>query len=548
MQARFFLLVLLLLSAIWGQAQPFSHADSLRGALRAERTCYDVTFYDLEVKVDIEKQFIAGFNDIHFTAVHHFRVLQFDLFDNMSIDGVTYEGKSLAFRRESNAVFVDFPAEVQVGHHGVLHIRFSGVPIAASRPPWDGGFVWKKDGNGQPWVGVACEGTGASLWWPNKDHLSDEPDSMRISIVAPHGLMAVANGQQRSVKDLDANWTKTEWFVSYPINNYNVTVNIADYVHWNEKYSNASGIHDLDYYVLRENEQKAHKQFAQVPPMLKCFEKYFGEYPFWKDGYALVETSYLGMEHQGAIAYGNHYRPGYNGYDPLKLGWDYIIIHESGHEWWGNSVSCRDHAELWIHEGFCTYSEAVYVEELWDLKTSIRYLRSQRGNIANRSPIVGPLNVNYDNWNGSDMYYKGSWMLHTLRFAVADDVLWWKTLKTFAETFKHKNTNTQEIIAWWNKKLGQDYTWLWREYLYHAAAPTLLYKLKKKGEKTQIKCRWLAGEPNFALPIPILTSTGESSMIQPTTSWQKFTLPVPIDQFKFDRRTWYGKTRNLKKK
>ncbi|MEM0997580.1 MAG: M1 family metallopeptidase [Bacteroidota bacterium] len=541
--------LLFLAAVVPALAQPFTRADSLRGALRPERTCYDVYFYDLEVKVDPEKQRISGRTDIHFTAMQNFTEIQVDLFANMFVDAITFEGKALDYRREFDAIFIEFPEEIRAPQQGMVRVAYSGNPQVAARPPWDGGFVWKKDSNGKPWVGVACEGTGASLWWPGKDYLGDEPDSMRISVIHPIGLKAVCNGNQRSVTDLDVNWTKTEWFVSYPINNYNVTLNIGDYLHWSDTYTNASGTHPLDYYVMPENEAKSREQFAQVKPMLEVFEKHFGEYPFWRDGYALVETAYLGMEHQGAIAYGNKYLPGYAGYDALDLGWDYIIIHESGHEWWGNSVSCKDHAELWIHEGFCTYSEAVYVEALFDKATAVRYLRSQRRSITNLSPIVGPLDVNFNNWSGSDMYYKGSWMLHTLRHQVNDDELWWKTLRNFAETFRLKNTDTQEVIAWWNEALGADYTWLWRQYLYHAAPPRLLYKLKKKGsKKTKLRFKWEAGESDFRLPLTVQSTSGEPVNIYPTTDWKKAKIAVPFDQFKFDYSTWYGKTRNVGKK
>jgi aminopeptidase N len=532
---------------VWGQAGTFTHADSLRGSLRPERTCYDVTFYDLKIKVDPAAQRISGSNAIHFKAVADFSSLQIDLFENMLVDAVLYNGESLSYRRDANAVFVDFPQPVKAGQQGSILVNYLGAPTVAARAPWDGGFVWKKDSNGKPWVGVACEGTGASLWWPNKDYLGDEPDSMRITITSPIGLKAVANGNQRSVKDLDAQWAQTEWFVTYPINNYNVTVNIADYVHVHDTFQNASGTHDLDYYVLRENEAKAKKQFEQVKPMMRVYERHFGEYPFWRDGYALVETPYLGMEHQGAIAYGNHYLPGYDGYDPLDLKFDYIVIHETGHEWWGNSVSCKDHAELWIHESFCTYGEAVYVEALWDKEMATRYMLHQRSNIANLTPVVGPLGVNFQDWAGSDMYYKGSWMLHTLRNQVNDDALWWKTLKEFAEAFRHKNTDTQEIIAWWNQKLGKDYTWLWREYLYHAKPPVLVYEAKPKGGKTQLKVRWEAGEPDFQLHVPVILEDGSWHMITPTVKQQKLMIPVAADKLQFDGTTWYGKLRNTKK-
>ncbi len=549
MQKQLFVLflALMIVGTAWSQTGKFTHADSLRGSLRPERTCYDVTFYALSIKVDPAKREISGTNEIHFKAMADFSSLQIDLFENMGLDEVTFEGKTLKTRRDANAVFVEFPSPVKATTNGVLYVRFSGTPTAAKNAPWDGGFVWEKDSNGKDWVGVACEGTGASLWWPNKDYLGDEPDSMRIAIIAPKDLKAIANGNERGREEIDAEWTQTEWFVSYPINNYNVTVNIADYVQIHDTFQNASGTHDLDYYVLRENEAKAIKQFAQVKPMMRVYEKHFGEYPFWKDGYALVETHYLGMEHQGAIAYGNHYRPGYDGYDPLNLKFDYIVIHETGHEWWGNSVSCKDHAELWIHEGFCTYGEAVYVEALWDKATAVRYMLNQRPNITNLSPIVGPLGVNFQDWAGSDMYYKGAWMLHTLRNQVNDDKLWWEALHDFAVAFKIKNTDTQEVIAWWNNKLGKDYTWLFREYLYHAKAPVLVYEAKAKGKNTQLKVRWEASESDFKLQVPVVLANGDLFLISPTTKNQKITVPVAFADFKIDGTTWYGKSRNLKR-
>lgn len=530
------------------QSSQFTHADSLRGALRPERTCYDVNFYDLHVKVDPETQKISGSNEIFFTTMEDFQSLQIDLFENMMVDAITFEGQKLEYRRDENAIFIDFPRQISATTKASILIRFSGTPTVAARAPWDGGFVWKKDKNSKPWVGVACEGTGASLWWPNKDYLGDEPDSMRIVITAPNGLKAVANGNQRNVKDLDTKWTETEWFVSYPINNYNVTVNIADYVHMHDTFTNKSGTHDLDYYVLRENEAKAKVQFEQVKPMMRVYEKYLGEYPFWNDGYALVETPYLGMEHQGAIAYGNHYLPGYDGYDPLGLKFDYIIIHETGHEWWGNSVSCRDHAELWIHESFCTYTESIYVEELWGKQKATEYLMNQRGNIMNLSPIVGPLDVNFNAWAGSDMYYKGAWMLHTLRNQVNDDALWWKTIYDFATEFHIRNTDTKEVISWFNAHLGKDYTWLFDEYLYHGKAPVLVYSAKSKGNKTKLKCRWESSNPDFRLSIPVKLDDGKLEMITPTTEWQKFSLPASEENFDIERTTWYGKTKELSKK
>ena len=395
---------LLLLQSSFAQ---FSEADSLRGMLRHERTCYNVNFYDLNLDIDFKTQRISGYNTIRYLVLRGFNVLQIDLFANMQIDSITHQGHKVDFRRKHNAVFVDLGEMQEADKMDEITVYYQGQPRKAVNAPWDGGFTWSKDANKKPWLGVSCEGIGASLWWPNKDHLSDEPDSMRINCTVPKGLTCVANGVMRSQKD-DKETSTFEWFVSYPINNYNVTLNVADYVHFSDTFISPTDSTKLpmDYYVLPYNLQKAQKQFKEAHDVLRIFEKYLDKYPFWNDGYALVETPYLGMEHQGAIAYGNQYKPGYMGSHPAGIPEDYIILHETGHEWWGNSVSCNDHAELWIHETFCTYMESVYVEEKYGYADAVRYLKYHSAYIGNQQPIVGPLNVNYDK-SDSDMYYKG---------------------------------------------------------------------------------------------------------------------------------------------
>lgn len=524
----------------------FSRADTLRGLLSKERSCFDVTFYDLTVKIDPATKRIAGSNSIVFKATESFKRIQIDLFKEIEILGITYDDIPLKFNREYNAVWIDFPTEIKKNQTGEILVRFQGKPIIAKNAPWDGGLIWTKDKNGKTWAGVACEGIGASLWWPLKDHLSDEPDSMAINIIAPSDLVAVANGQLRGEKAVEPGWKRWEWFVSYPINSYNVTFNLGDYAHIHDTYQNESGTHDLDYYVLKHNEAKARKHFQQVKPMMECFEKHFGEYPFWNDGYALVETPYLGMEHQGAIAYGNRYMRGYLGSNPLNLEFDYIVVHESGHEWWGNSVSCRDHAELWIHESFCTYSEAIYVECMHGKDTAEKYLAAQAFNIANLDPIVGPLDVNYQNWRGSDMYYKGSWLLHTIRKTTDDDEKWFAAIKEFAETYKYGILSTDEVIDWFNQKLGNDLTWLWKQYLYYPKPPQFEYKTNKKGKKTKIRYRWVADEETFRLPLKIKSNAGKEIKINPTTTWQKAKLEVPVSEFEIIPHQFYGKTVDLR--
>ena len=454
--------------------EAFTRADTLRGMLRPERKCYDVHYYDLEVDVFPKTQTIQGKVEIHFTARTNFDRLQIDLFENMKLSSITFEGRKLDFERIDNAVFIQFPSQPK-GKQAFFTAFFEGKPIAAKNPPWDGGFVWRESADNVPWIGVACEGIGASLWWPNKDHLSEEPDSMRIHVGVPKPLYAVSNGELEGITE-KGNRQKFHWFVSYPINNYNVTLNIADYTHWQETYTAKDGsTMPLDYYVLKENEDKARKHFQQVPEVLSCFEHYFGKYPFWDDGYALVETPYLGMEHQGAIAYGNRYMRGYLGsMIPRHQDWDYIIVHETGHEYFGNSISCNDHAEMWIHESFTTYMEALFIECKYGYEDAVSYLQSQRAYVENQQPILGPMNVNWDRWKGSDHYYKGALILHTLRSVFNDDDLWFATLKSLHEKNKFSHMTTFDVIEHFDRAIQQDLKPFFQQYLGYAKLPCLV--------------------------------------------------------------------------
>jgi aminopeptidase N len=350
-------------------SQNYSKGDSLRGNLSSLRNCYDVFFYDLDIHLDLEKKTLEeSSNTLYFIAVNDFNKIQIDLFKHLKINSIEFEGSLLEFSREYDAVFVKFPRLILEGEKIKIKCKYFGVPQEAKNPPWDGGFSWSKDDNNNDWVGVSCQGLGASSWWPCKDHQSDEPDSMKITFTINKNLPIISNGNLISDSTFINRDNKksrvSAWFVSYPINNYNVTLNIGDYINFKDKYISKEDTLDLDYYVLSYNKEKAYKHFQQVKPMLKCFEFYFGQYPFFNDGYALVETSYLGMEHQSAIAYGNNYLPGYRGNTKYisDLDFDFIIVHETGHEWWGNSITSNDIADMWVHEGFCTYSEVLYVE------------------------------------------------------------------------------------------------------------------------------------------------------------------------------------------
>lgn len=516
-------------------AQHYTHADSLRGSLRPERTCFDVNYYDLNLEVDIEDKSIRGYNVITATCVEPTSRIQLDLFENLRITSVTgAEGNPLNFTRDGAAFFVDFPIPVEKGQKFSVTVNYEGKPISAKNPPWDGGFVWRKDALGNPWVGVACEGIGASLWWPNKDHLSDEPDSMSISVTVPSDLVAVCNGNLRN-EEKNGSKTTWHWFVSYPINNYNVTLNIGRYVHFHDEYQGLEGPFDLDYYVLPDNLEKAKKHFEQVKPMFDCYEKMLGPYPFPKDGYALVETFYLGMEHQGAIAYGNKYLQGYSGFDFSLLGlpFDYIIIHETGHEYWGNSVSMEDVADMWIHEGFCTYSEVVYVECLYGPETALKYANSWKYRLANDKPVIGDYGVN--NEGSGDMYYKGALTLHTLRWLVNDDEKWWNVLRGIQRDFRFKTTNTDELVKYMNEKLGADYTWFFDEYLKKKNPPKLILNLVEKGNKLRVNYRWSsATSESFRLPVTL--KAGDTVMVvHPGTQKQEVEFKnVPADQFSVD--------------
>jgi len=508
-----------------GTAQEFTRKDSLRGNLTELRTCYDVTFYDLFVMVDHQDQSLEkSYNIIHFTVVSDFDKMQIDLAQNMEVMRIEFEQKELEYSREFDAVYINFPRLLTKGEQANVKVWYSGYPREAVNAPWDGGFSWKKDDNGNPWIGVSCQGLGASVWWPCKDHQSDEPDSMLITCTARYPSKIVSNGDLR--KDTSEwnqyfnSWVNvSEWFVSYPINSYNVTLNIGDYVHFSEAYISKNDTLRMDYYVLHDNLDKAKEHFKQVKPMMECFEKYFGAYPFWNDGYALVETPYLGMEHQSAIAYGNDYLPGYHGNTRFidGLNFDFIIVHESGHEWWGNSITTNDIADMWVHEGFCTYSEVLYVECMYGYDAMLSYVNNQQRSVKNDKPVIGTYHVNAE--GSSDMYNKGSLMLHTLRSLIEDDELWFEMIKGIANDFKHETVDGQEIINYINKKSGKDFTDFFNQYLKNKEIPAFQYKLHQEGRNITLLYRWEA-IPEFDMPILINTGS-EDFWIYPNAEWKE---------------------------
>ncbi len=502
-----------------GLPDRFTRKDSLRGTLSNIRNNYDVKFYNLDIKIDIENRFISGFNEIKFLALEDVSKIQIDLFDNMKINKIEHNKKSLKYYREFNAVFIDFPNTLKKGSITSIKVFYEGKPMVAKRAPWDGGFVFKKDKNGNPHVGVACQGTGASLWWPNKDHQSDEPDSMAINITSSSLYEEVSNGRLRSKKDLGDGYTRFEWFVSNPINNYNVSVNIADYYHWTEPYSSKVDGENLtlDYYVLKDDKEKALKQFEQVKPMMDAFEKRFGKYAFYTDGYKLVQTPYLGMEHQSCVAYGNAFKNGYLGFDMSGSGegmkFDYIIIHETAHEWWGNNVTTYDIADMWIHEGFGQYSEVVYLEELYGRESANKYLNGIKRGVGNKEPVIGPYGVNKE--GSGDMYPKGALFLNTLRSYINDDAIWWDIVKSIQTEYRHKNISTNDVLLLMNKKSGKELSPVFDQYLKHSDLPELILNTKYENNKVVLSYQWKTDVAIFNMPIDLIIK-GEKQRIYPT--------------------------------
>jgi len=496
----------------------FTHADSLRGGQSQLRICYDLNYYHLDVRLDPARRFISGSNLFRFTATQDFTRLQFDLFANLQVEKVLYQNKEVPFNREGNAVFVTFPKPIQTGSRDEFTVYYSGNPTAAKKAPWDGGMVFTQDVAGQPWVATACQGTGASIWWPTKDQQADEVDSMLISISVPTGLKDVSNGRLRKITKLKDGYTRFDWAVSNPINNYDVALNVGNYQHFTDSYTGEKGPLTLDYWVLPENLAKAKTQFAaNVKPMLKSMESWFGPYPFYQDGYKLVDAPHLGMEHQSAVAYGNKYQNGYLGKDRSNTGWglkwDFIIIHESGHEWFGNSITTKDIADMWVHESFTTYSEALFVESQFGKPAGQEYLHGQRRNIQNDGPIIGPYGVNKE--GSSDMYDKGSAMLNMLRTVLKNDAKWRQLLRGLSSTFYHQTVTGQQIIDYFNRESGQDFTKIFDQYLRHRGLPVLEFRF----ENGKTLARWVADVEKFDMPVRVRLKGGEYQFITPTTKF-----------------------------
>ncbi len=500
------------------QTPGFSRQDTLRGSITKERAWWDLNYYHLEVSVDPDNQSIEGKNTIQYTVLDNGGVMQIDLQSPMAIEKVVQDGQSLKVEKDGNAWFVWLNKKQSKGSINEVEVHFSGKPKVAVRPPWDGGITWVKDSQGKPFIANANQGIGASIWWPCKDHPADEPDSMLISVTVPEGLMDVSNGQLRSVDQNKDKTTTYHWFVTNPINNYGVNLSVADYAHFSETYEGEKGALECNYYVLKENLDKAKEQFKQSTMMLEAFEHWFGPYPFYEDGFKLVEVPYLGMEHQSAVTYGNGYANGYRGSDLSDSGWglkfDFIIIHEAGHEWFANNITYKDKADMWIHESFTNYSECLYVEYYFGKEAGAAYVRGTRSRINNDRPIIGTYGVNRS--GSGDMYYKGGNLLHTLRQIINDDEKWRHILRGLNETFYHQTVTTKQVEDYIAEQAGIELDYFFDQYLRDIRIPIVEYYFKDD----QLFYRWANCVRGFRMPVKAWIG-GKEHWLKPSARWSE---------------------------
>lgn len=508
-----------------------SRAEILRGAYGPFRSNNDLLYYHLDIRVDPERKFLSGRNTIRFRMLRDGSRIQLDLRDSLNIDKIVYGETPLRYERDNGAVFVDFPAPLRAGQTYSIDFYYSGHPSELGR---FGGITFRKDSSGHDWINTACEGIGASIWWPNKDQWRDEVESMDISVAIPNGLVDVSNGKFMGKTDLGDGYTRWDWRVHYPINNYDVSLNIGDYVH----FSDQLGSLPLDFYALPEDLDKARAQFAQAKGMIEAYQHYFGAYPFAEDGYKLIEAPYSGMEHQSAVTYGNHFQNGYLERDWTGVGisprFDFIIIHESGHEWFGNSITAADPADMWIHEGWTTYLESLYVEYRWGKADALRYLSGYRPKVRNLRPIVAERGVNAE--PTQDQYFKGALMLNTLRSVVDDDARWWRLLHDFYQHFKYQNILTEDVVQYFNRQTGMNLTPIFNQYLRHPAIPRL--ELLFGQTPGEVLYKWSADLEDFAMPVRVGTPD-HWQIIHPTTQWQSMKTGLTRDEFQVATDLYY---------
>jgi len=522
---------LLFTISITAQKNNFTKQDTLRGSITPERVWWDLKYYHLDIQVFPETKAIKGKNIIKYTVLKSYQVLQIDLQPPLKSTKVTQNNKELKVISDVNAHFIQLEEKQEVGAVNSVVVYYEGKPQEAKRAPWDGGFSWKKDSNNNHFIATSCQGLGASVWWPNKDHMYDEVENMDISVRVPSNLMEVSNGRLKSVEKHNDNTTTYNWTVKSPISNYGVNVNIGDYTHFSEKYNGEAGVLDMDYYVLKYNLEEAKKQFKDAPKMMKAFEYWFGKYPFYEDGFKLVEVPYLGMEHQSSVTYGNKFANGYLGRDVSGTGWglkfDFIIIHESGHEWFANNITYKDMADMWIHESFTNYSENLFVDYYYGKKAASDYVIGTRKGIRNDKPIIAPYNVNAS--GSGDMYSNGGNMLHTIRQLINKDEKWRQVLRGLNSKFYHKTVTTKEIEEYISKKSGINLSTFFDQYLRDYRIPEFTYIIKG----TELKYKWTQVVDGFNMPIKVEIN-GETKTLEPTSFWKTEKLNATSASLKID--------------
>jgi aminopeptidase N len=511
---------------------PPTRASILRGEYGRYRANNDLLSYHLDVRVDPEKKVIRGKNTIRFRMLEDDTRIQLDLFANLEVDRILLGSNVLTYERELNAVFVNSPETLRKGREYAIDFHYSGTPRQTGR---FGGFTFGKDSSGNPWIFTACEGEGASLWWPSKDQWRDEVENMRISVAVPSDLVDVSNGKLMGRTDLGDGYTRWDWQVHYPINSYNVSLNIGKYVHFSDRLGDLP----LDFYVMAGSLDKAKVQFAQAKPMIEAYQHYFGEYPFKKDGYKLIEVPYSGMEHQSAVTYGNHFANGYLERDwtgvGVSLKFDFIIIHESGHEWFGNAVSAADVSDMWIHEGWTTYLEVLYVERLFGYDAALKYVNGYKSKVRNRDAIITTRGI-HRSPSASDQYFKGALFLNTLRNVIDDDRRWWRLIRDVYREFKYQNIMTEDLVRFVNREVGKNLTPIFDQYLRHPDLPML--ELKFNDAERTVAYRWKADEPGFAMPIRV-GKAGHWQLVQPQAEWQTLRTPLTKETFEVATDLYY---------
>lgn len=525
------------------QTRIFTLEDTLRGSITPERAWWDVTYYRLTIQPNLDSQRISGSNEIHYRVLKPGQVMQIDLQPPLLLERAEQEGKTLSVERVTKGIYhLKLRKEQVPGSIETLTLHYRGRPRRARNAPWDGGFSWARDSLGRHFVATSCQGLGASVWWPCKDHPADKPDSQTVILTVPIPYQAISNGRLRQISENPDSTRTFEWHVQNPINNYGVTLNVAVYEHFADTFHGEKGLLTLDYYVLPENLLKAKTQFRQAKDMLRAFEYWFGPYPFYEDGYKLVETPFLGMEHQSAVAYGNGYRNGYLGRDLSNSGygkkWDYIIIHESGHEWFANNITYSDIADMWIHEGFTSYSEGLFVEYFYGKSAGAEYLRGLRRSIANAAPIIGPYGVNTR--GSQDMYPKGANLLHTIRQIVNNDSLWRSVLRGLNRDFYHQTVSSAQVEAYLTQHTGKNLEKVFEQYLRHTQIPVLECRVEKK----QLAYRWSNCIPGFDMPVKISLAPRNWTFLYPTTQWKTLSVQrlnpadIQVDENFYIRIEW----------